>query len=144
MESHDTWVNRCKLTGTHLQQTKTSNFKKRTMLLSPLIICQLFIYLFLHWMWSGKEVSVSSSSPWILEGMWSWSGFILWAGGREAGNSPNSTNWDNQMTFLIRPRDAATGGTVWTCNHTEVCLSVQTFLKVNDTFSQVWVVGRSK
>ncbi len=30
-----------------------------------------------------------------------WSGFILWAGASEAGQSPNSTHWDNQMTSLM-------------------------------------------
>lgn len=105
--------------------------------LSPLSVRHRLFFFFLHWTPRGKEVPVSSASPWILEGMCSWSGFILWAGGGEAGQSPNYTNWDNQMTSLIHPWDAAAKGVVWTYKHTEVCCSFQSFLQTHNTFSQI-------
>ncbi len=100
METHDTWENRGKLV---VPQKPTYNFVKlfvlKAMQLSPLSV---------HHLISFFALDAYLYPPRAHGHQKGWSGFILWAGASEAGQSPNSTHWHNQMTSLIRPWDAAT------------------------------------
>lgn len=87
--------------NTHNKQSNSQSLKMTSTFFSS----SSYFFFFYTGHQEGRKscIPVCSTSPWILEGMCSWSGFILWAGGGEASQSPNYTNWDNQMTSLIHP-----------------------------------------